>query len=182
MPISWLDNKPHAIAVYASWPALPSAHATLATGRPATALPGPVFHRLDRTSFCWRLRKSRLVVRSCVHVVQANIKLWIGLCHLRYVIAAAELGNLRRRRTRYREVHFAPKNGEFYQSSLARLCFGAVRMSSDSSSVVMTMHNALAASRSPTNRSCSVRVFFWRACSGVGFPASVKLRATRRHV
>src|SRR5262249_15017717 len=51
----------HAIAVYASWPALPSAHATLATGRPATALPGPVFHRLDCTSFCWRLRKSRLV-------------------------------------------------------------------------------------------------------------------------
>ena len=47
------------------------------------------------------------MVRSCVHVVQANIKLWIGLCHLRYVIAAAELGNFRRRRTRYREVHFA---------------------------------------------------------------------------
>src|SRR5436309_7257881 len=60
MPISWLDHKPRAIAVYASWPALPSAHATLATGRPATALPGPVFHRLDCTSFCWRLRKSRL--------------------------------------------------------------------------------------------------------------------------
>jgi hypothetical protein len=64
MPISWLDNKPHAIAVYASWPALPSAHATLATGRPATALPGPVFHRLDRTSFRWRLRKSRLVMQT----------------------------------------------------------------------------------------------------------------------
>jgi 2-dehydropantoate 2-reductase len=32
---------------------------TLATGRPATALPGPVFHRLDCTSFCRRLRKSR---------------------------------------------------------------------------------------------------------------------------
>src|SRR5712691_4887149 len=60
MPISWLNHKPRAIAVYASWPALPSAHATLATGRPATALPGPVFHRLDCTSFCWRLRKSRL--------------------------------------------------------------------------------------------------------------------------
>ncbi len=60
MPISWLDHKPHAIAVYASWPALPSAHATLATGRPATALPGPVLHRLDCTSFRWRLRKSRL--------------------------------------------------------------------------------------------------------------------------
>src|SRR6516162_10049887 len=60
MPISWLNHIPHAIAVYASWPALPSAHATLATGRPATALPGPVLHRLDCTSFCWRLRKHRL--------------------------------------------------------------------------------------------------------------------------
>src|SRR6516164_3752536 len=60
MPISWLNHKPHAIAVYASWPALPSAHATLATGRPATALPGPVLHRLDCTSFCWRLRKHGL--------------------------------------------------------------------------------------------------------------------------
>jgi hypothetical protein len=26
-------------------------HATLATGRPATALPGPVSHRLERASF-----------------------------------------------------------------------------------------------------------------------------------
>src|ERR1700687_3901727 len=60
LPISWLHHIPHAIAVYASWPALPSAHATLATGRPATALPGPVLHRLDCTSFCWRLRKFRL--------------------------------------------------------------------------------------------------------------------------
>jgi hypothetical protein len=51
MPISWLDHKPHAIAVYASWPPLPSAHATLTTGRPATALPRPVFHRLDCASF-----------------------------------------------------------------------------------------------------------------------------------
>src|ERR1700756_4739789 len=30
--ISWLDRQPMQIAVYASWPALPSAHATLATG------------------------------------------------------------------------------------------------------------------------------------------------------
>jgi hypothetical protein len=34
---------------------------TLATGPPATALTGPDLHRLDRTSFGWRLRKSRLV-------------------------------------------------------------------------------------------------------------------------
>jgi hypothetical protein len=32
IPISWLDRHPMQIAVYASWPALPSAHATLATG------------------------------------------------------------------------------------------------------------------------------------------------------
>ena len=61
MPISWLNHKPRAIAVYASWPSLPSAHATLTTGRPATALPRPVFHRLERTSFGWRLRKHRLI-------------------------------------------------------------------------------------------------------------------------
>jgi hypothetical protein len=30
--ISWLDRHPMQIAVYASWPPLPSAHATLATG------------------------------------------------------------------------------------------------------------------------------------------------------
>src|SRR5208282_4628980 len=29
-------------------------HATLARGRLATALPQPVFHRLDRASFAWR--------------------------------------------------------------------------------------------------------------------------------
>src|ERR1700704_2556266 len=47
-PYSWLDNKPHAIAVYASWPALPSAHATLATRRPATAGLSPVgLHQLS---------------------------------------------------------------------------------------------------------------------------------------
>src|SRR5712691_999897 len=57
MPISWLNHKPHAIAVYASWPALPSTHATLATGRPATALLGPVLHRLGCTGFRWRLQK-----------------------------------------------------------------------------------------------------------------------------
>src|SRR5260370_40832884 len=73
MPISWLNHKPHAIAVYASWSALPSAHATLATGRPATVLPGPVLHRLDCTSFRWRLRKSRLVQR-----VQWQLMEWSG--------------------------------------------------------------------------------------------------------
>ena len=36
--------------MYASWPSLPPAHATLTTERPATALLGPVLHRLDRAS------------------------------------------------------------------------------------------------------------------------------------
>jgi hypothetical protein len=34
-PISWLNHTPHVAAVYAWWPALPSAHATLASRRPA---------------------------------------------------------------------------------------------------------------------------------------------------
>ena len=35
-------------------PAVTGDHATLATGRLATALPSPDFHRLDRASFAWR--------------------------------------------------------------------------------------------------------------------------------
>ena len=35
-------------------PAVTDDHATLATRRPASALPGPDFHRLDRTSLAWR--------------------------------------------------------------------------------------------------------------------------------
>ena len=35
-------------------PAVADDHATLATRRPASALPGPDFHRLDRTSLAWR--------------------------------------------------------------------------------------------------------------------------------
>src|SRR5262249_14327211 len=44
--LSWLNPTPHAIAVYASCAALPPPHATLASRRPATALPGPDLHRL----------------------------------------------------------------------------------------------------------------------------------------
>src|SRR5712672_2802610 len=43
--ISWLNRTPHATAVYASWPPSSTAHATLASGRIATTLPGPDFHR-----------------------------------------------------------------------------------------------------------------------------------------
>ena len=44
--ISWLTPTPHATAVYASCSASPPPHATLASRRPATALPGPDLHRL----------------------------------------------------------------------------------------------------------------------------------------
>ena len=53
--ISWLNHTPRTTAVYASCSALPPPHATLASRRPATALPGPGLHRLDRASFAWRL-------------------------------------------------------------------------------------------------------------------------------
>src|SRR3974390_898715 len=44
--LSWLNPTPHATAVYASCSALLPPHATLASRRPATALPGPDSHRL----------------------------------------------------------------------------------------------------------------------------------------
>src|SRR5262245_32406897 len=44
--LTWLNPTPHAIAVYASCSALLPPHATLASRRPATALPGPDLHRL----------------------------------------------------------------------------------------------------------------------------------------
>src|SRR5262245_35953126 len=51
--LSWLNPTPHAIAVYASQPLSPVAtQHSLPSGR--YSLLGPVFHRLDRTSFAWR--------------------------------------------------------------------------------------------------------------------------------
>src|SRR6266849_1450790 len=44
--LTWLNPTPHATAVYASCSALLPPHATLASRRPATTLPGPDFHRL----------------------------------------------------------------------------------------------------------------------------------------
>src|SRR5262249_20878827 len=44
--ISGLNLTPHARAAYASCSALPPPHATLASRRPATALPGSDLHRL----------------------------------------------------------------------------------------------------------------------------------------
>src|SRR5436189_915586 len=51
--LSWLNPTPHAIAVYASQPLSPGAtQHSLPSG--GYSLPGPDFHRLDRTSFAWR--------------------------------------------------------------------------------------------------------------------------------
>src|SRR5450755_3430679 len=124
MPISWLDHKPHAIAVYASWPALPSAHATLATGRPATALPGPVLHRLDCTSFCWRLRKFRLAgnilhgVVSCPALQRRVIRGWSPrrLRHLQFLptqrrdqrIPSCRKNSFNRRSAPHLDLGYAP--------------------------------------------------------------------------
>src|SRR5262249_53196990 len=41
--ISWLNHTPHAAAVYASWPSLPSAHATLTSRRLAMPYLGWTF-------------------------------------------------------------------------------------------------------------------------------------------
>src|SRR5712671_4419397 len=46
VPITGLNHTPHATAVYASWPASPSAHATLASRLPAEHYLGSDFHRL----------------------------------------------------------------------------------------------------------------------------------------
>jgi hypothetical protein len=54
LSLSRLNISLHMIAVYASWPSSPAPMQPLATGRLATALPRPDFHRLDRASFAWR--------------------------------------------------------------------------------------------------------------------------------
>src|SRR5215472_7040359 len=52
--LSWLNPTPHAIAVYASQPLSPVAtQHSLPSGR--YSLLGPDLHRLDRTSFAWRI-------------------------------------------------------------------------------------------------------------------------------
>src|SRR6476646_7067852 len=51
--LSWLNPRPHAIAVYASRPLSPGVtQHSLPSGR--YSLLGPDFHRLDRASFAWR--------------------------------------------------------------------------------------------------------------------------------
>src|SRR5580765_826388 len=61
--LSWLNPTPHAIAVYASQPLSPVAtQHSLPSGR--YSLLGPVFHRLDRTSFAWRTHSITSSARS----------------------------------------------------------------------------------------------------------------------
>src|SRR6516162_972599 len=63
VPITGLNHTPHATAAYASWPASPSAHATLASRLPAGHYLGRTF-TTDRASFAWRLRRVGLQADS----------------------------------------------------------------------------------------------------------------------
>src|SRR2546427_12711557 len=73
--LSWLNPTPHAIAVYASQPLSPAVtQHSLPSGR--YSLLGPVFHRLDRTSFAWRTHSitSRATEgRGRIHSMNAEI-------------------------------------------------------------------------------------------------------------
>jgi hypothetical protein len=76
IPVSTtLDGAPFA---FASWSPLPPAHAALTTERPATALLGPVFHRLDCASntgafardsarAACKIREPHTAQNSCAH-------------------------------------------------------------------------------------------------------------------
>src|SRR3974377_2129927 len=59
--LSWLNPTPHAPAVYLSCAALLPPHATLASRRPATALPGPDSHRLIAPALAGALSFNDLV-------------------------------------------------------------------------------------------------------------------------
>src|SRR5262249_14625215 len=61
MGISGLNHTPHATAVYASCSALLPPHATLASKRPATALPGPDLHRRIAPAFAGAFLLDHLV-------------------------------------------------------------------------------------------------------------------------
>jgi hypothetical protein len=70
-------TSPTQLLCTASWPPFPSAHAALTTGRPAAALPGRVFHRLDCTSSgCGNRSWSRSrAIRECVGQATATPQL-----------------------------------------------------------------------------------------------------------
>src|SRR3974390_2493882 len=72
--LSWLNPTPHATAVYASCSALLPPHATLASRRPATALPGLDFHQLIAPALAGAFSFDDLVGarKHCSRYVQAN--------------------------------------------------------------------------------------------------------------
>src|SRR5215469_12578455 len=72
--LTWLNPTPHATAVYASCSALLPPHATLASRRPATALPGPDLHRLIAPALAGAFSFDHLVGDSEQHRrhVEAN--------------------------------------------------------------------------------------------------------------
>src|SRR6185369_10318142 len=77
------NPTPHAIAVYASQPLSPVAtQHSLPSGR--YSLLGPVFHRLDRTSFAWRTHsitssaRNRIDIGSSMPIVLAVLRLTIS--------------------------------------------------------------------------------------------------------
>src|SRR6516165_5867377 len=64
--LSWLNPTPHAIAVYASQPLSPVAtQHSLPRGR--YSLPGPDFHRLDRTSMWLAVAVGTLIAERPLH-------------------------------------------------------------------------------------------------------------------
>src|SRR6476660_7905336 len=104
--LSWLNPTPHAIAVYASQPLSPVAtQHSLPSGR--YSLLGPVFHRLDRTSFAWRTHSitssasaSKHSVRHCkperLRGLQVDHELELDRLHDREVSRPRAIENLPR--------------------------------------------------------------------------------------
>src|SRR5213078_3048468 len=87
--LSWLNPTPHAIAVYASQPLSPVAtQHSLPSGR--YSLLGPVFHRLDRTSFAWRTHSmtSSAATRSLSGTVRPSALAVLRLIIVWYLVGA----------------------------------------------------------------------------------------------
>ena len=75
-------------------PAVADDHATLATRRPASALPGPDFHRLDRTSLAWRTHIYALLRMSEGHANAARgLRVWLNDLAYRSVSIAGRVWN-----------------------------------------------------------------------------------------
>src|SRR3974390_478752 len=77
--LSWLNPTPHATAVYASCSALLPPHATLASRRPATALPGLDFHQLIAPA----LAGAFVAVGTCVSPHAPRTEPYVRLSRIR---------------------------------------------------------------------------------------------------